>query len=107
MTRVRALDAVNYDSFKAFATSGARTENDPDVMEQFVLETIVGMTEPFSRSNAKMKAFCLNEYNRNVALDKMTHAHLFLAQIRAFLGGNNDLMAQWVEWLDPEGRLEL
>lgn len=107
MTRDRALDAVNYDSFKAFATSGSKTENDPDVMEQFVLETIVGMTEPFSRSNAKLKAFCMNEYSRNAALDKMTHGHVFLGRIRSFLSDNNDLMAQWVERLDPEGGLEL
>lgn len=107
MTRDRALDAVNYESFKSFATSGARTENDPDVMEQFVLETIVGMTEPFSRSNAKMKAFCLNEYNWKATLDKMTHSHMFLGKMKDFLSDNNDLMAQWVEWLDPEGGLEL
>lgn len=107
MTRDRALNAVNYDSFRSFATSGALTENDPDAMEQFVLEKIVGMTEPFSRSNAKMKAFVLNEYNRNAALDKMTQSHMFLGKIKEFLSGNNDLMAQWVEWLDPEGGLEL
>lgn len=107
MTFERALDAVTYDSFKAFSTSGAKTENDPDVMEQFVLENIVGFTEPFSRSNAKLKAFCVNEYNRNAALDKMTHGHVFLSNIKAFLSGNNDLMVQWVEWLDPEGGLEL
>lgn len=107
MTRDRALDAVNYDSFKAFATSGAKTENDPDVMEQFVYHHFLEDDRPQSSSSAERKKTCLELYNRAVADAKIRSDHTFLGRIVDFLQADNNLMTQWVEWLDPEGGLEL
>lgn len=105
----RALACLTYENFRAFATSGAKTETDPDVMEQFVLEAVVKIPAVFSRSTPEAKEFCLNEFNRRAAFDKLDgrgKAYPFLSLIRTWLASDNELLQEWCEWLDPERGLE-
>ena len=107
MTRDGAIGAITLDNFKAFATSGAITNTDPDVMEEFIYHHFLGDDRPQASSTATRKQTCLELYNRAKADAKLTGNPAFLGAIREYVANCNDLLTQWCEWLDPEGGLEL